>query len=84
MRRRLRVPGGGLTRLGRGRGVGADRGVERVYWAGETSPSPLYGFQALTGVACPAADDCWAVGEGLNHDGTGSRMIIEHFAPLGP
>ena len=30
MRRRLRVPGGGLTRLGRGRGVGADRGVERV------------------------------------------------------
>jgi hypothetical protein len=50
-------------------------------WSGETSPSPLYGFQALTGVACPTAGDCWAVGEGLNHSGSGSRMIIEHLSP---
>ena len=49
-------------------------------WSGETSPSPLYGFQTLTGVACPSANDCWAVGEGLNHTGSGSRMIIEHFS----
>jgi hypothetical protein len=50
-------------------------------WSGETSPSPLYGFQTLTGVACPTAEDCWAVGEGLNRSGSGSRMIIEHFSP---
>jgi hypothetical protein len=30
-------------------------------------------------VACPSAKGCWAVGEGLNHTGSGSRMIIEHF-----
>jgi len=49
-------------------------------WAWETSPSPLYGFQVLAGVSCPSAQDCWAVGEGLNHAETGSRMIIEHFS----
>jgi len=48
-------------------------------WSSETSPSPLYGFQSLTGVACPSAQDCWAVGEGLNHAGSGTRMIIEHY-----
>ncbi len=49
-------------------------------WSTEASPSPLYGFQTLTGVACPSANDCWAVGEGLNRTGSGSRMIIEHFS----
>jgi len=49
-------------------------------WSRETSPSPLYGFQTLTGVACPSAKDCWAVGEGLNHNDSGSRMIIEHYS----
>ena len=49
-------------------------------WSTEQSPSPLYGFQALTGVACPSASDCWAVGEGLNHSFSGTRMIIEHFS----
>ena len=51
-------------------------------WSAEHSPSPLYGFQSLTGVACSSANGCWAVGEGLNHTGTGSRMLIEHFAVL--
>ena len=50
-------------------------------WSVERSPSPLYGFQTLSGVACPAAADCWAVGEGLTHSGSGSRMILEHFSP---
>ncbi len=49
-------------------------------WSWETSPSPLYGFQILTGVACVSAEDCWAVGEGLNRSASGSRMIIEHFS----
>jgi hypothetical protein len=49
-------------------------------WGSETSPSPLYGFQSLTGVACPSAKDCWAVGEGLKRSYSGSRMIIEHFS----
>ncbi len=49
-------------------------------WSSETSASPLYGFQTLTGVACPSAEDCWAVGEGLNHAESGSRMIIEHYS----
>jgi hypothetical protein len=49
-------------------------------WSSETSPSPLYGFQTLTGVACPSATQCWAVGEGLRHSFSGSRLIIEHFA----
>jgi len=49
-------------------------------WSWETSPSPLYGFQTLTGVACPSAGDCWAVGEGLNRAESGSRLIIEHFS----
>jgi len=48
-------------------------------WLRESSTSPLYGFQTLSGVACPSATDCWAVGEGLNHSFSGSRMIIEHF-----
>jgi len=51
-------------------------------WSREKSPSPLYGFQMLTGVACQSAKDCWAVGEGLNHNQSGSRMIIEHFSAL--
>jgi hypothetical protein len=49
-------------------------------WLRETSPSPLYGFQMLSGVACPLAKDCWAVGEGSNRNGSGIRMIIEHFS----
>ncbi|MGA2530211.1 MAG: hypothetical protein ABSG36_13755 [Acidimicrobiales bacterium] len=49
-------------------------------WSTEASPSPLYGFQALTGVACPSASDCWAVGAGLDRSSSGSRMIIEHFS----
>jgi hypothetical protein len=68
------------------RGSGEDearvltQGWNGSLWSRETSPSPLYGFQTLTGVACPSAKDCWAVGEGLNRRGTGSRMIIEHFS----
>ncbi|MGA2804890.1 MAG: hypothetical protein ABSF89_10940 [Acidimicrobiales bacterium] len=67
------------------RGAGEDEalvlteGWNGSSWSAETSPSPLYGFQSLTGVACPSAKGCWAVGEGLNHTGSGSRMIIEHF-----
>jgi hypothetical protein len=49
-------------------------------WSDETSPSPLYGFQTLSGVACPSPTDCWAVGEGLTRSYSGSRMIIEHFS----
>jgi hypothetical protein len=49
-------------------------------WSRETSPSPLYGFRTLSGVACPSETDCWAVGEGLIRDGEGTRMIIEHFS----
>ena len=70
------------------RGSGEDEalvlteGWDGSSWSVETSPSPLYGFQALSGVACPAAADCWAVGDGLIHSGSGSRMIIEHFAPV--
>ena len=48
-------------------------------WSRETSPSPLYGFRTLSGVACPSAKDCWAVGEGLIRSGEGTRMVIEHF-----
>jgi len=67
------------------RGAGEDEalvlteGWNGSSWSTETSPSPLYGFEMLTGVACPSAKECWAVGEGLNHAGSGSRMIIEHF-----
>lgn len=49
-------------------------------WSKETSPSPLHGFQSLTGVSCPLASDCWAVGEGQNKAGTGGGMIIEHYS----
>jgi len=49
-------------------------------WSGETSFSPLYGFQTLSGLACPSADDCWAVGEGQVRSFSGTRMIIEHFS----
>jgi hypothetical protein len=49
-------------------------------WSRETSSSPLYGFRTLSGVACPSAKDCWAVGEGLIRDGEGTRMIIEHLS----
>lgn len=49
-------------------------------WSKETSPSPLHGFQSLTGVSCPSASDCWAVGEGENTAGTAGGMIIEHYS----
>jgi hypothetical protein len=68
------------------RGSGEDEasvlteGWNGARWADEESPSPLYGFQSLSGVACPAPRDCWAVGEGLTHSFSGSRMIIEHFS----
>ena len=68
------------------RGSGEDEGLVLTEgwngsaWSQETSPSPLYGIQDLTGVACPSATDCWAVGEGLNRTATGSRMMIEHYA----
>ncbi len=68
------------------RGSGEDEsrvlteGWDGSAWSQELSPSPLYGIQTLTGVACPSAVDCWAVGEGLNKTGTGSLMLIEHYA----
>lgn len=67
------------------RGAGEDEarvlteGWNGSSWTNETSPSPLYGFQELSGISCPSAKACWAVGEGLNHTGSGSRMVIEHF-----
>jgi len=75
-----RMPGGGFTWLGEDEALVLTEGWNGSSWSGETSPSPLYGFQALTGVACPTAGDCWAVGEGLNHSGSGSRM--NHRASL--
>jgi len=48
-------------------------------WARETSRSPLYGFQTLSGVSCPTAQECWAVGEGQNRSFSGVRLILEHF-----
>lgn len=68
------------------RGSGEDealvltQGWNGTSWSRETSPSPLYGFRTLSGIACPSATDCWAVGEGLIRDGEGTRMIIEHFS----
>jgi len=67
------------------RGAGEDdamvltEGWNAITWSDESSPSPLYGFRTLSGVACPSARDCWAVGEGLVRSGEGTRMIIEHF-----
>ena len=68
------------------RGAGEDealvlaQGWNGSHWSNESSASPLYGFQTLSGVACPSASDCWAVGEGLNRSASGSRMIIEHYS----
>ena len=50
-------------------------------WARETSRSPLYGFQTLSGVSCPSAQECWAVGEGQNRSFSGVRLILEHYSP---
>ena len=68
------------------RGAGEDealvlaQGWNGSHWSNESSASPLYGFQTLSGVVCPSASDCWAVGEGLNRSASGSRMIIEHYS----
>jgi hypothetical protein len=68
------------------RGTGEDeasvltQGWNGSNWVRETSRSPLYGFQMLTGVSCPSDKDCWAVGEGQNRSFSGVRLIIEHFA----
>ena len=67
------------------RGSGEDNamvlteGWDGSAWMREPSPSPLYGFRTLSGVACPSPKDCWAVGEGLIRSGEGTRMVIEHF-----
>lgn len=68
------------------RGSGEDdasdlaEGREGRSWTWEHAPSPLYGYQELTGIACPSVTDCWAVGEGENRSGSGVRMVVEHFS----
>jgi hypothetical protein len=68
------------------RGAGEDEadvlteGWNGSSWSRETSPSPLRGFQMLSGVACPSTTDCWAVGNGSPVTGNGDRMLIEHYS----
>ena len=42
--------------------------------------APCTAFRLSPVLLVRQREDCWAVGQGLNHAGSGSRMIIEHYS----
>jgi hypothetical protein len=46
-------------------------------WALATSPNPGTNSNSLSGVACPSANDCWAVG--YRSDSGPDQTLIEHW-----